>query len=131
MSGVSMGIAYKLEFNMTYAFKVFLDKKCCLAKGSTRLCGCHFEFLFQLVFIFGKSNTSAPASKGRLEQNWITCLIRNLCCLFYVFYNAIASWHGWNLGLFHNSFAFHLVASNFHSFTSWPDKYYSVLFTHL
>src|SRR5690606_31632956 len=54
----------------------------------------------------------------------------NICSLFNVLNNAVASWPRWNLGLFHDCLAFHLVSCYFHRLGSWPDEYYAILFAH-
>src|SRR5215212_2352321 len=131
MPAVSLRIAYELKFDVPDTLKVFFYKQCCLAKSCARLCGRHFELLSQLLFIVSKSNASASTSKGRLEQNRVAGFVSNISRFVHIFNNAIASRHCWNFGLFHDSFAFHLVASKFHSFASWPDKDDTIFFAHL
>src|SRR5215204_617605 len=110
--------------------RYFSTNRAALPKAA-RLCGRHFELLSQLLFIVSKSNASASASKGGLEQNRVAGFVSNISRFVHIFNNAIASRHRWNFGLFHDSFAFHLVASKFHSFASWPDKDDTIFFAHL
>src|SRR5215212_6158729 len=131
MPAVSLRIAYELKFDVPDTLEVFFYKQGCLAKSCARLCGRHFELLSQLLFIVSKSNASASTSKGGLEQNRVAGFVSNISRFVHIFNNAIASRHRWNFGLFHDSFAFHLVASKFHSFASWPDKDDTIFFAHL